>query len=197
MILGFSIAAPVGPIGLLCIRKTLKNGRLAGFVSGLGAATADCFYGYIAAFGLVTVSSFLIKYELLIKIVGAFFLFYLAIKIFTAKQGRISQETTSSTGLTAAFFSTFFLTITNPATIISFIAAFAVFGIGTTGDLTAARLIVVGVFLGSVIWWLILSLFVGIFRNYISHKGMFWINRLSGITMIFLGLLGFLPNNRL
>src|SRR3990172_8990998 len=128
LLLGFSIAAPVGPIGVLCIRRTLAEGRTAGFASGLGAATADALYGSIAGFGLTIVSSFLIDQSHWLQLAGGIFLLYLGIKTFLAKS-KETIETGSplekSRGIIGNYASTFLLTLTNPLTILSFIAIFA------------------------------------------------------------------------
>lgn len=130
VIIGFSIAAPVGPIGVLCIRRTLAEGRLSGFLSGLGAATADATYGIIAGFGLTSIANFLIGQQLWLRLIGGLFLCYLGIKTFKTTT---LDETISSKkqGLLGNYFSAFLLTITNPMTIISFAAVFAGLGIGT------------------------------------------------------------------
>jgi threonine/homoserine/homoserine lactone efflux protein len=193
LILGFSIAAPVGPIGLLCIRRTLAEGQLSGFVSGLGAATADAFYGFIAAFGLTAISSLFLNFELPIKIIGGLFLFYLAAKISFSKPAEKAAKGDTNTSLFKAYLSTVFLTITNPSTIISFIAVFAGLGIGVSAhDYSGATFTVLGVFCGSILWWLILSTFVGLFKHKFSHINMIWVNRISGVLMAGLGVISFL-----
>lgn len=190
IVLGFSIAAPVGPIGLLCIRRTLAGGRMSGFVSGLGAATADSVYGFIAAFGLTAISSFLLNYRLPIRIIGALFLFYLAFKIFSSKPASAEAEAKNSASLFKSYISTVVLTLTNPTTILSFIAVFAGLGIGMKAhNYTSAAVTVLGVFIGSAAWWLILSTIVGLLHHKISDKSMIWINRVAGILIASLGII--------
>lgn len=190
LILGFSIAAPVGPIGVLCIRRTLAEGRAIGFVSGLGAATADGFYGAVAAFGLTLISSFLIGQSLWLKLIGGAFLIYLGVMTFIARPAERQAETTNSAGLLThpatrllgAYASTLGLTLTNPATILSFAVIFAgVIGapVAGSGPLTAGVL-VTGVFAGSALWWLTLSVGVGLLRSRFNAGLMVWVNRLSG-----------------
>ncbi|PPS44272.1 LysE family translocator [Chroococcidiopsis sp. TS-821] len=128
MILGFSIAAPVEPIGVLCIRRTLAHERTTGLVSGLGVATADAFYGCIAGFGLTLVSNFLVNQQLWIRLIGGIFLFYLGIKTFLSKPAEVSAAVKSNS-LFGSYSSTLFLTLTNPATILSFAAIFAGLGV--------------------------------------------------------------------
>ncbi len=188
IIIGFSIAAPVGPIGVLCIRRTLAEGRLAGLVSGLGAATADLLYGCVAAFGLTFISQFLIDQEMWLRLIGGLFLLYLGIKTFLAKDDdeEIEQKKSSLLG---AYFSTFALTLTNPLTILSFAAIFAGLGIvNTGGDYLSALILVAGVFSGSTAWWFLLSAGASFFQKKIDAQGLAWINRISGSIIAIFGL---------
>jgi threonine/homoserine/homoserine lactone efflux protein len=188
ILLGFSIAAPVGPIGVLCIRRTLTDGRAAGLVSGLGAASADALYGCVAAFGLTFISDMLISQQIWLKLIGGAFLLYLGIKTLLA---RPAQEAASAkgTGLAGAYTSTLFLTLTNPMTILSFVAIFAGLGIASTGaDYASAALLVLGVFLGSALWWLLLSGGVSLFRARFDARAMTWVNRISGAVILFFGV---------
>lgn len=192
LILGFSIAAPVGPIGVLCIRRTLTDGRRYAFVSGLGAATADALYGCIAGFGLTIVSGLLLSHHLWLRTIGGLYLCYLGLKTFV---GTPSESTTtgSPAGLLGAYTSTFFLTITNPMTILSFLAIFAGFGLASTsGNYSAASVLVLGVFLGSALWWLLLSGGVGLLRSRLNLRRLWWINKLSGAIILGFGLLALL-----
>jgi len=144
--IGFSIAAPVGPIGVLCIRRTLAEGRASGLVSGLGAATADAIYGCIAGFGLTFISTFLVSQQAWLHLVGGVFLCYLGLKTLFAKPAE-GAALDRANGLVAAYASTFFLTITNPMTIISFAAIFAGLGLATTsGNYVSAGLFGLGRF---------------------------------------------------
>lgn len=188
ILIGFSIAAPVGPIGVLCIRRTLAEGRLAGLVSGLGAATADVLYGCVAAFGLTFISQFLIDQENWLRLIGGLFLLYLGIKTFLAKGSTESLKTTEG-GLLGAYFSTFFLTLTNPITILSFAAIFAGLGIvNTGGDYASALLLVLGVFIGSALWWFLLSGGASFFQKKIDAQGLAWINKISGVIISIFGV---------
>lgn len=186
IILGFSIAAPVGPIGIICIRKTLQYGRLAGFFSGLGAATADTLFGVISAFGLTLVSNFLVAERLWLHLIGGLFLLGLGAKTFLAKPMETGKEISHKTFL-GDFISTFFLTLANPLTIFSFIAIFA--GLGLSDHRGSAPILILGVFLGSALWWLILSEGITFFRKKISHQMMIWVNRIAGIVIASLGVL--------
>lgn len=157
IILGFSVAAPVGPIGILCIRRTLEYGRLSGFVSGLGAAFADMIYAIIAAFGLTYISNVLTDWQDWLQLAGGLFLLYLGWKTFFAKP-RSNLNEPIHKSLLNDFLSIFFLTVTNPMTIFAFLGVFAALGLTTAnGNYLHALLLVLGVFLGSATWWLLLS----------------------------------------
>jgi threonine/homoserine/homoserine lactone efflux protein len=194
-LIGISIAAPVGPIGILCIRRTLAEGRLAGFISGLGAATADALYGAVAAFGLTFISLFLIQHTFWLKLGGGLFLVFLGIRTFltppTISNLKLQSKDKQS-GLLSYYASTFFLTITNPLTILSFVAIFASIGgneAGLSDDYYESAIMVLGIFLGSCTWWFLLSGLTGYFRRNLNEKVMTWINRLSGSIITGFGLI--------
>ncbi len=187
-LIGFSIAAPVGPIGVLCIRRTLAYGRRSGLASGLGAATADALYGGVAAFGLTLISHFLIQQQFWFLLVGGVFLLYLGARAFLSHPDG-DPPLTRRSDLTGDFLSTVFLTLTNPLTILSFAAIFAGLGLGATGGTYIdAGVMVLGVFLGSALWWWILSFGVGAFRDRFSLRGLRWVNRISGIIILGFGV---------
>ena len=189
IIIGFSIAAPVGPIGVLCIRRTLTEGRAFGFFSGLGAATADTIYGLIAGFGLTFISNFLISQQIWLRFIGGGFLCFLGVKTFLSKPAAHATSAKGN-GLVGAYVSTFFLTITNPMTILSFVAIFAGLGIaGTGGSYGSAVVLVLGVFMGSALWWLILSSGVSVFRARFTAQRLWWVNRIAGIIITAFGLI--------
>lgn len=187
-IIGFSIAAPVGPIGILCIQRTLSGGNVQGLVTGLGAATADAIYGFIAAFGLTFISNFLVEQSVWFRLIGGLFLCYLGIKAFLSKP----QDQTLSLGnrtTFSAYGTTFFLTLTNPMTILFFAGVFA--GLGMVSEsiqYTSAGLMVVGVFIGSGAWWLILSGATSILRNKINDHKLAWVNKISGLVILAFGV---------
>lgn len=187
LILGFVIAAPVGPIGVLCIRRSLEDGPRVGLITGLGAATADVIYGSIAAFGLTAISTFLVSQRFWLGLLGGLFLCYLGIRTFVSKpaDGRVEAQ---GKGRLSAYLSTLFLTVTNPMTILSFTAVFAGLGLGATSNYLDATALVAGVFVGSAAWWLLLSGGVGIFRSRFSSRSLMFVNRLSGVVIFVLGL---------
>jgi threonine/homoserine/homoserine lactone efflux protein len=189
LLIGFSIAAPVGPIGVLCIWRTLANGRVTGLVTGLGAATADACYGAVAGFGLTFISGVLIDQRIWLRLIGGVFLCYLGIKAFLVRPAEQAAPA-KSTSLAGAYASTLLLTLTNPATIFSFAAIFAGLGVASAGGgYLAAGLLVLGVFLGSALWWLLLSGVVSIFRAKFGAHQMQWVNRISGIVILAFGIL--------
>jgi threonine/homoserine/homoserine lactone efflux protein len=187
--IGFGIAAPVGPIGVLCIRRTLADGRAVGFASGLGAATADAAYGAVAAFGLTLVSSALVGQGLWLRAICGLFLCYLGARTWMAPPHATPGPVSRSRGLAAAWASTFALTLTNPTTIISFAAVFAGLGLGgRVGGYGTAALMVLGVFLGSALWWLLLSTGVGLFRSALTRDRLRWVNRGAGAIIAAFGV---------
>jgi threonine/homoserine/homoserine lactone efflux protein len=191
LLIGFSIAAPVGPIGILCIRRTLTEGRLTGLVSGLGAATADAFYGSLAGFGLTLVASFLVSQQHLLRLGGGLFLLYLGVHTLLAKPASktVQAVQVDIKGLWGAYLSTFFLTLTNPLTILSFAAIFAGLGLAETGgDPLSAGILVLGVFSGSAAWWLLLSGGVSLLRLRLTPLILLWVNRMSGLVIIGFGV---------
>jgi len=188
MIIGFSIAAPVGPIGILCIRRTLAEGPTSGLISGLGAATADAIYGFIAGFGLTVISNLLIRQQIWLRLLGGGFLCYLGMKTFFTGPLEPSSSLKGK-GLIRVYISTFFLTLTNPMTILSFMAIFAGLGVGSMSrGYFPAGLLVAGVFIGSALWWLFLSNGVGLFGKKFNLAGLRWTNRISGIIITTFGV---------
>lgn len=189
MILGFSVAAPVGPIGVLCIKRTLAEGRAYGLVSGLGAATANAFYGCIAALGLTFISSLLVSQQMWLRLIGGLFLCYLGVRTFLSSP--VGQAASSGAkGLLGAYVSTLLLTVSNPTTIFSFAAVFSGLGLATgAADYSAALLLVLGVFTGSALWWLILSGGVSLLRSRVKMEWLRWVNKVSGGIIVLFGLL--------
>jgi threonine/homoserine/homoserine lactone efflux protein len=188
LMIGISIAAPVGPIGILCIRRTFTQGRLFGFVSGLGAATADAIYGSIAGFGLATISNFLFDYKFWIQLVGGLFLSYLGVRTFRTLPND-NPVSTQGRSLMGSYTSVLFLTIANPMTILSFVGIFAGLGLSNPqNNLFYVFMLIFVVFLGSVLWWLFLCSCVGLLRNRLNTLSLIWINRTSGIAIFAFGV---------
>ncbi|WP_372752469.1 LysE family translocator [Labilibaculum sp.] len=192
---GLMVSIPLGPIGVLIIQKTIQKGRLAGFISGLGAAVADMFYATVAAFGLGMVLSFIESQEFYLQLVGSVFLIYVGMRIFLTnpiKQIRGARKP-GKKGMLGDFVSIFFLTASNPIAVFVFVAVFAGTSIfGTDPTLRIELFLILGVLLGGALWWYVLSTIINIFRKKFRLKQLFWINKISGIVIAVLGLLAFL-----
>lgn len=181
--IGFSIAAPVGPIGALTIRRTLAQGEAVGLATGMGAATADALYGAVAGFGLSAVTDALIAHAAWLRLIGGLFLLYLGARTFVARPVA-SATSAPASGLATAYSSTFLLTLANPSTILSFIGIFAGLGLaGAQNTYMRAALFVTGVFAGSALWWLILSWSVARLRSRLTPAALRWVNRISGAVI--------------
>lgn len=188
MMMGFSIAAPVGPIGILCIRRTMAEGRMSGLATGLGAATADALYGTVAALGLTFISGLLLSQQDWLSLIGGGFLIYLG---FTTIRSNAPTTTVAEGkhGVTGSYLSALFLTLTNPMTILFFTAVFAGLGIADAGgDYLSGGLLVLGVFTGSALWWLLLTGGVVILQTRVENISLVWINRMAGVVLIVFGL---------
>lgn len=186
--IGVSIAAPVGPIGLLCIQRSLAHGLVIGFVSGLGAAAADGVYGAIAAFGLTALSNALIAHALWVQLGGGVILVALGVQAARGTPRMIDSATETARGGLAAFASIFVLTLANPMTILSFVAVFAGLGLVAAETTAAALVVVAGVFLGSAAWWLALAGGVSLLRARIGPRVLVAINRAAGAFIAGVGL---------
>jgi threonine/homoserine/homoserine lactone efflux protein len=181
---GFILAATVGPMWVLCLRRTIASGALVGLVSGMGIAVADGFYGAVAAFGLTAISGFLLAQGFWLGLLGAAFLLYLGVKTLLANPAPPAAEDRTDSSLAGAFLSTLGLTLANPPTILAFAAIFAGLGLVSTSDYGAAAWIVLGVFLGSAAWWIILAAVAGKLRGRLGPGVMRAINVTSGISIL-------------
>lgn len=188
---GLAIAAPVGPIGVLCVRRTLHEGAVLGFVTGLGAACADALYGAIAGFGLSSVASVLLQFQQELRLAGGAFLVVLGLRILIAPPAAGSEAAAvpRQGRMAGAFVSCFMLTLSNPTTILSFVAVFAGLGlVEQGGDYAGAVSLVLGVFLGSALWWITLSGSVGLFRARMTAGFLRSVNLASGMIIVGFGL---------
>jgi len=189
LIIGLCIAAPVGPIGLLCIQRSLSQGWRAGFATGLGAATADSIYGFIGALGITALIATLVSWKPWLCIFGGAFLAYVGYQIIRSKD-KAESLTGERSNMLTAYTTTLFLTLSNPMTILSFIAIFAAMsdGIGgEQGSTLSVALMVAGIFLGSAAWWLGLSGFSSAFKARMSGTKLRLINYCSGTAISLLG----------
>jgi threonine/homoserine/homoserine lactone efflux protein len=189
-IFGISIAAPVGPIGVLCMNRTLSSGWRAGFFSGLGAATADGFYGFVAAFGVTFVTNLLVSQQIWLNLFGGLFLCFLGMRtFFKIPADAVGSTAQEAKGLWKMYVSTLFLTLTNPITILVFTAVFAGMGIVDMGSgYLSTALLVLGVFLGSVTWWFMLAFGVNLLRSRFDNRILRRVNWISGVLILGFGL---------
>ena len=187
-VIGFTVAMAVGPMSVLTMRRTIAHGRLYGLVSGLGIATADASYGAVAAFGLTAITAALVGARTALGLIGGAFLIWLAIRTLRARPATTAATVDDRPGLPGAYLSSYGLTMTNPTTILSFAAIFAGFGLAGGGLLDAA-LLTVGVFLGSSLWWVVLTTAVGLLRTRLTQSVLVWINRISGAVLLGFGAL--------
>jgi threonine/homoserine/homoserine lactone efflux protein len=188
IVVGIIIAVPVGPVGIMCIRRTVFEGKLAGFVSGLGAATADAVFGIIAGFSLTVVSDWLLDYQQLLRIAGACLLLAVGGHSLLAGQPPKLGSARNPESLSWYYASTFAVTLTNPITILAFLAIFAAVGLtGAEATLGRAAILVLGVWIGSLLWWLTLSFGVGSFFRSFEPRHLAWINRGSGAILVLSG----------
>lgn len=194
VLLGLAIAAPLGPIGIYCIQKTLSSGFKSGLFSGLGAATADAIYGSIAGLGLSSFISYLMGYKALFQGLGGLFICYLGIKFFiNTPQVHLQKQPVQKSSLNS-YTVTFLLTLSNPVTIVSFLGIFSVSGVvSSSAGSKAIPLLVGGVFLGSVLWWLFLVSAVSFLRaKMLNGPGLSIFNKLSGLVMLGFGVSAFI-----
>lgn len=183
IILGIFVSAPVGPIGILCINRTLKKGYVSGLVSGLGATTADFFFGLIVGLGINIVSGFLMAYQNWIHAIGVIFLFFVGFKTILKKQIAPDLILPESKGLFKDYLTTFFLTLTNPLTIFFFIAVFAGLGVSNIETMQAIPLLL-GVLVGSGGWWFILCGFTSKFKKNLGWGVLKRIDLISGFAIL-------------
>jgi len=181
IIVGIVIAVPVGPVGVLCVRRAVFEGSLIGFLSGLGAACADTIFGIIAGCGLTIVSDWLLSYQDWLRFGGGAFLLYAGVTALLKHGVPATKTVRKVEDFFGAFFSTFVLTITNPVTILAFVGIFTAMGFGGEGaTLTRAAVMVAGVALGSLCWWVGLCAGAGYFRKSLQEIHLLWLNRISG-----------------
>jgi threonine/homoserine/homoserine lactone efflux protein len=185
---GFVVAAPVGPVAVLCVRRTLARGALSGGVTGLGAAVADTVYGIVAAYGVSFVADLLLSNEFWFRLIGGIVLCVLAARtLFT---GPAEPPARSANGFAGDFLSALVVTGTNPITLIAFGVVFTTMGVAAAGaEFDWAEALIAGVFVGSMLWWMTLTGIAGLFRSRIGHSGVRWINRVSAAVILLTGLL--------
>lgn len=185
--IGFALAAPVGPVGILCIRRALADGRYAAFIAGLGAACADTFYGAVAGLGLTVISSFLMDHTTALRLVGGSFLVILGAHTWRSPPS-ITPQPTTGPGLVRDFISTFLITLSNPATILASMGVFAAIGALGAGNGSSSGVLILGVFSGSTLWWLVLSAMAGAARSKFTPHWLARLNHVSGAALMIFGV---------
>jgi len=188
LVIGFGMAMPLGPIGVMCIRKTLTEGRLRGLNIGFGAASADLIYSSIAAFGITYITNFIQTERIWIRLIGGALLLFLGARAFFTEP-HDPKKKISNSSLIRSYLSTVFLTLTNPLTIFAFIAVFAGLGIGSNHDDFSATALVIGVFTGSFLWFILLSQTVTLFRKRLNSDGVNWVNKIAGALIFVSGII--------
>lgn len=191
IIVGISTSAPLGPLGILCIQRTINKGIFSGFITGIGAAFADIIYASIAGFGISIIADFHREYQIFIRIIGGVILLIVGIMIFRSNPiKQIRQQNTQN--YFGYFISSLFITITNPITIVVFGAVFASLGLDEVSTMNPIIITLIGIFSGALLWWLSLTITVNIFRNKIRLRNLWWINKITGILVSLFGLAVFL-----
>jgi|APAra7269096979_1048534.scaffolds.fasta_scaffold12321_5 threonine/homoserine/homoserine lactone efflux protein len=185
--IGFAVAAPVGPIGMLCIRTTLERGRVAGFAAGLGAAVADAIYGAIGVLGVTAISGYIEAQRIWLELGGGIFVILFGIHLGFTKPNIQNGNDEIPVSLWADFMKTLVLTLANPSTILTFMAIFAGVPGAAASEMAAVPVIIFGVLLGSAAWWLFLSQGVGVIRHRISERALKWMNWAAGILLVAFG----------
>lgn len=190
IIVGFLASVPLGPVGVLCIQRTINKGRVSGIFSGMGAATVDAFFAVVAAFGLTFIITFIEEQHFYIQLIGGAVLILLGINIFRANPiKQIRRHRRKKNKLIEDYFSVLLLTLSNPLAIFLFVAAFAGIGMVSAEDsATKSWLIVAGVFSGAMIWWFLLTFLINIFRKKFRLKQLWWINKIAGLAIIVFGV---------
>ncbi|MFZ1684519.1 MAG: LysE family transporter [Candidatus Zixiibacteriota bacterium] len=187
LVIGFAMAVPIGPAGVMVIRKTLSRGHIGGIVVGLGAATTDLIYGSIAAFGLTFVSDVILGQQIWLRLVGGAVLVMLGIRSLRDKRQSL-QTGDGNEGLFKAYVSGLLLSLTNPVTFLAFVAAFAAFGLGYRLSVASSFILVIGVLIGSSAWFTVIGYIATLFRKQLDGRGLGWVNRISGTVIIVTGV---------
>lgn len=184
---GFVVAAPVGPVAVLCVRRTLARGAISGYATGLGAALADTLYGVVAAYGVSFIATLLVEQNFWFRLVGGVLLLALGIK--TLLSGPAETRVSSREGLVGDFLSALVLTGTNPITVVAFGVVFTSIGVATAGEAMGwAEALIAGVFVGSALWWGVLTALAGIFRASVGLAGLRWVSRVSAAVILASGV---------
>ena len=192
---GIAISAPVGPVNVLCISRTLTKGPRAGLISGLGAAAADTIYGSIAGFSISFIIQFLLKEEFWIRIFGGILLIGIGIRYYFKKPGSLEEQKQKESPH-AEFVSAFLLNLTNPTTVLSFLAVLAVLRMADQRAWWQTLVLVGGIFTGAMVWWIIVTIAVNHFRDRFDDRATLWMNRIGGLAIGAFGILTMVLSRR-
>ncbi len=196
LIIGFVVAVPFGPIGLLCLKRALSGGPVFGLFSGLGVATADAIAAGVAAFGLTLISSFFVSEQFWFRLFGGLFLCYLGIRTFLEKPAN-QVESLKEQNLLAAYATMVFVNLSHPGTILSFLAIYVGWGVeNLSGNYLAAGILTVSVFCGSVLWWLVLCGLLFVYQTRFTYGALRWVHIISGVIILGFGFVVLLSLNR-
>lgn len=194
-IYGLLVAAPVGPIGILCIKRSIVQGRTYGIVSGLGAASADLIYGIIGALGISGLAAFLSGYKAWIQLAGACILLIIGFNMYRASAAVANDDRPRPASLLRSYLSAFLMTLSNPMTIMLFIGIISSAGlVAEHGHPVRIIALLAGIFLGSALWWVLLCTLSGSFSKRLRPGGMRWVNRISGIAIMALSIISILQS---
>jgi threonine/homoserine/homoserine lactone efflux protein len=191
LLAGLFIAAPVGPVNVVCISRTLAKGWRSGLISGLGAATVDTLYGCIAGFSITFVIQFLLKEEFWIRLIGGILLVLIGVYYYFRKPQSLSAEKQEGPER-SDYVSTLLLTLTNPTTVLSFLAILATLGMKEDKASWLTLMLVLGIFCGSMLWWIIVVTIVNRLRDRITDHTMQWMNRAAGLGIGGFGVITFM-----
>lgn len=189
--MGLLVSAPLGPVGVMCIQRTINRGIKSGLFSGLGASAADLFYALIAGFGLTFIIEFIEARQTVIQLIGAIIVVLIAIKIFYSNPAvQIRNQRNKKGKPLEEAISIFVVTVSNPAVFLAFVTMFAGFNVITpaTGH-TGTFIAIAGIFTGSMLWWYILSAVINHFRTKIRLKNLWWLNKIMGVIVFVCGII--------
>jgi threonine/homoserine/homoserine lactone efflux protein len=185
---GLAISAPVGPVNVLCVSRTIAKGRLAGIISGLGAAAADTVYGAVAGFSISFIINWLIREEFWIRLLGGILLIAIGVTYYF-KRPKSLRESARQNSAGSDVVTTFLLALTNPTTTLSFLAVLAVLGLGDHRSPLLTLFLVLGIFVGAMFWWTLLALISGHFRDRFTDNSVIWMNRIAAFAISLFGLI--------
>ncbi len=189
IVVGIIVTAPVGPIGLLCIQRTINRGMLSGLVTGVSSAMADIMFAIIAGFSISAIGNFMEVNKLIIRLIGGIIVLILGIRIYTINPvKRLRHQKPQKSSYFSDAISGFLITLTNPVVIIVFGAAFASLGLNEAQENKEIILTITGIFIGASAWWTTLTFLINIFKTKINLRKMFWINRITGILVVLFGI---------